>query len=135
MKEHSKKFIKFVFVGAVSAAANVGFLYIFVEVFALWYLLASFCSFAVSLVINFALNKVWTFEDRRARGTTGQFGRYMLLAVGNLAVNAFLLSFLVEVLHLWYLAAQIVVIGILAVLNFIAYRLFVFRPKTENSMP
>jgi len=58
------RFIKFSIVGSIGVGVNLGLLYILVECFGLYYLLAAAISIGASVVSNFILNDKWTWRDR-----------------------------------------------------------------------
>ena len=58
------RFIKFSIVGSIGVGVNLGLLYILVEWFGLYYMLAAAISIGASVVSNFILNDKWTWRDR-----------------------------------------------------------------------
>lgn len=73
------------------------------------------CARIVSGSYNFCVNKFFTFKNRGVRYT---FGRYVLLALGILAINSLLMYALVDVLGLPALAMKIVVECLLYIVSF-----------------
>jgi len=64
-KAHYKaivKFGKFLFVSVVALGVNLAFLYLFTDVFGIYYLVSQVFSILISLIINFFGNKFWTFR-------------------------------------------------------------------------
>lgn len=86
--------------------------------------LATALSFLSSLAWNYGLNHVWTF------GAEGQvprrLGRYLVVVAGNLVVTVALVSGL-SALGLHYIAAKLVAIAVVATVNYVLYREWVFR--------
>jgi len=84
-------------------------------------------AFGAGIVVNFLLQKFWTFEHRDTRLIHVQLVKFLLVAVLNMAVNAGAMALLVGVLDFWYLGAQAIVLASLTCLNFIAYRRYIFH--------
>ncbi|MDO8565356.1 MAG: GtrA family protein, partial [bacterium] len=93
----------------------------------LWYLLASTLAFCIALVTSFVLQKFWTFSDDPNKNILGQFSRFAIVSVCNLAINVTLMYISVDVLTMQYLAAQFIVTGLIAFFSFFIYRDLVFR--------
>jgi len=53
---------KFFVVNIVALVVNLFFLYIFVEYFGIWYVLAQFLAICVAMIVNFLGSKFWTFK-------------------------------------------------------------------------
>lgn len=58
----SKKYFKFFLVSILALIVNLTFLYIFTEIFNLWYIFSQIFAIGISLIINFIGNKLWTFK-------------------------------------------------------------------------
>lgn len=56
------KFGQFFFVSLIALGVNLSFLYLFTEVFGIYYLVSQVFAIIISLVINFIGNKLWTFR-------------------------------------------------------------------------
>jgi putative flippase GtrA len=120
--------VRFVIVGGISIATNLAVLRfvhgaLHVEITA-----ASTISFIASFVVNFGLNRVWTFESSDGP-VFGHLWRYLTLALLNLVLNAVMETSLV-VLGVPYLLAQACTTGTLAVLNFVVSSRWIFTTKT-----
>jgi dolichyl-phosphate beta-glucosyltransferase len=61
-KNYRKLFIKFLIVSTVGLLLTVSFMYLFVELLAIWYMLAKIITSGVVLSWNFLGNKLWTFK-------------------------------------------------------------------------
>lgn len=121
--------------GGTAALADLGVLYLLAEQAHWGHFAAVNVAFAVGIIVNFILQKFWTFEHRDLHTMHMQFLKFLLLAAGNMAVNAVGMALLVGALGFWYLGAQIVMLGSLACFNFLAYRRFIFRSHEEQTKP
>jgi len=59
------RLIKFAIVGTSGVVVNLGLLYILVEWFGLYYMLAAVISIGSSVLSNYILNDKWTWRDRK----------------------------------------------------------------------
>lgn len=124
------KVLRFLISGGISTAVDLALLLLFAEVFGLWYLLAAVLAFILAFFVSFGLQKFWTFQDHSREGVSMQASVYLLIALGNLALNTFLVYMFVEHLGFYYLLAQIVASMLIACESYFVYQKFVFRPVT-----
>ncbi len=94
------------------------------------YLLAYVASFVTGNITGYLLNARFTFAVR----TVSRLGaaRYMLVNALLLGVNTSALDFLVERMHMWYLAAA-VLLGVLNTpVSFLAQRFVTYRTSVRR---
>lgn len=60
--ELGKKYLRFGLVSVSALLVNLFFLYIFTEVFGIYYIISQILAIGISLIINFIGNKIWTFN-------------------------------------------------------------------------
>ncbi len=120
-------FTKSLAAGGIAALSDLILLSVLVEIFHAGYWFSVNTSFVLAILINFGLQKYWVFGVRDMPGTHGQFLRFFLMAIFNLAANSALMYLFVDVLSWWYLVAQALAIALLAALNFAVYRNYVFK--------
>jgi len=123
--------------GLVGIPIPIAFLYVWVSLLGLEksYLIGLLFGFILALITTFILQKYWSFRDSEPGGVPRQLFSYSVVAVLGLVLNAVLLigaKILIESLSLdffqgWYLIAQTVIIGIVAVFNFSLNFIFTFR--------
>lgn len=101
---------KFTIVGATGIGVNMFLLYVFHDSARLPLLLASPLAIEGSIASNFVWNDVWTF-GRRSRSIR-RFAKFNLVSIGSLVIQTGALYGIVAVLHLYYLAANLIAIGI-----------------------
>lgn len=66
----SVRFIKYCSVGFSGVGVNLIFLFIFADVMKLHVNLASALAIEISILTNYAINELWTFNDRRNEGSS-----------------------------------------------------------------
>ncbi len=60
--EIGKKYFQFGLVSVSALLVNLLFLYIFTEIFGIYYILSQILAIGIALIINFIGNKIWTFS-------------------------------------------------------------------------
>lgn len=113
--------VRFVAVGGSAAVVNVALLYILTDGLGVWYLASEVVAFSAALAVNFFLQKFWTFENPH-EGVARQGLLFILINLGNLALNTLILYLLVSEAHLWYIAAQLLASAVIAVESYFLYR-------------
>jgi dolichol-phosphate mannosyltransferase len=78
---------------------------------------------------NYALNRWWTFRDRRA-GIAAQGAQFFVISVASLGANLLVLHVLIT-LGLGKLVGQAIAIVLVTPLNFIGNKLWSFRRRPE----
>jgi len=56
-----KKYFQFALVSIIALIVNLFFLYLFTEIFGIYYLISQVLAIGIALIINFFGNKIWTF--------------------------------------------------------------------------
>ena len=138
-----KQIIKFTFVGAVAALADLSFYYLFLQILPEHILetfsnesIAKAMSFVIGTTVTYYLNKFWTWK-KKGRSTRGFIKFLVLYACSltmNVAVNALALYLLFnvpafQVLPKKYLLAFICAAGASAVVNFLGQKFWVFKAE------
>ncbi len=126
-----KLVIKYLFSGGAAVAVNLAALYIFTDVFEVWYVASSVIAFCISLSVGFLLQKFWTFHDNDMRRIKRQMALYTAVGVLNVILGPTLLYLVVETFALWYMLAQFLVMAVLAVESYLLNRFITFRKHTE----
>lgn len=118
---------RYLVAGITGAGTQIGLLYILTDVLGFWYLYSSIISFVIAIVISFILQKLWTFGDKKVRTAHHQFGKYLVVAVCGICINTAFMYILVDIVHIWYILAQIITGAVIAIFNFLMYKFFVFK--------
>ena len=103
----NRQFILYYFIGNIAVVMDLGLLYLFTEVFGLFYLLSATLSFCSALFVNYLLNKKYTFKNKSKKYLL----QYTVLFIGGLIAlgfNLLILWVLVERTGLWYIYSKII---------------------------
>ncbi len=124
---------RYLVAGGTGAFVNLGTLFVLVHFGEFYYLTGSVVSFLVAFSVSFILQKLWTFRDfEKNNALVGkQLYRYLLIALFNLFLNVLFMYFFVDIFGFWYMLAQFVSAGLIAILSYYLYKFFVFG-NTKN---
>ena len=123
---HTRIF-RFLLSGGTAFGTDIILLYLFTDIFGVWYLASAVAAFILAFGVSFTLQKFWTFKDNSRDGIHMQMGVYFFVAVINLALNTLLVYVFVERADLHYLFAQAVASALIAVESFFIYQHFIFK--------
>ncbi|MCL4467262.1 MAG: GtrA family protein [Chloroflexi bacterium] len=112
-----ERFLKFALVGISGLLVNTGVLYLGHEVGGLPLVLASALAVETAIVNNYLWNNLWTFSRRSF--TIRQFFRFNLVSLGGLVISVALLYAFVQFFGLYYLAANLLAVGMTTGWNFL----------------
>ncbi len=113
----SRRFQKFLLVGAIGLAVNQGALFTLVDQAGLAVAVASPIAIFLSMIVTFLLNERWTWHDRGQGRILHRALLYGSINSGGLLINWLTLVSLHQI-GLDYLIANLVGAGIAAVWNF-----------------
>jgi putative flippase GtrA len=115
--------VRFGITGLASVAVDVGVLAGLHSAAGAPLALATLAGYALGVVVNYSLNRNWTFKSERDHRQT--LIRYSALLVVNVAITEGVVLALTHV-GVYYLLSKLVAVAIIAVLNFFVGRHWVF---------
>lgn len=118
---------RFGVVGALVSVMHLLLVFFLTDIVGVWYLYSTVISYVVATISNFFFQKFYVMRHTETSETHIQFVKYILLALLCLLINTVGMYALVELLHIPYVYAQILVLGFLAAFTFIVSRTYVFR--------
>lgn len=124
MKELFKQIFKFGIVGVIAFIIDYGVLYVLVEIFSIYYLLASAISFTISVIFNYLASMKFVFERREDISRNKEFIVFVLLSIIGLLINQAIMWILVEKINIFYMLSKIVATVFVMVWNFASRKLF-----------
>jgi dolichol-phosphate mannosyltransferase len=127
--------LRFLISGGTAAAVLLLSLYIFTDIFHVWYLASSVIAFIFAFITSFTLHKFWTFQDRDVSRMAGQATGHLMVGLVNLVLNTSILFLIVEYGNQHYLLAQVLTSGLLAVGSFFIYKHVIFRKGKAGAAP
>lgn len=127
------KIVRYLISGGTAAFTNITLLYLFTDIFGIWYIASAAMAFALAFIVSFTLQKFWTFQDISKDQIHRQATVYLTVALSNLLINTSLLYMQVEYLGIHYIVAQLIASVFIAIESFFVYQIFIFKKKTENA--
>jgi putative flippase GtrA len=115
---------RFLIIGVLSFIIDAGTLFLTHGLLKMWLPLATTIAYAVAFTVNFGLNRVWAFGSTAA--VTGQATRYIALTGVNYLITLLIVDGLAA-LGMSYLLAKVIATAVIAGINYVAYRNWVFR--------
>lgn len=82
-------------------------------------------SYTTSVILNYSLNRKWSFQSKGAK--RWQIIRYILMLIINYLVSILIITFLVEKFGFWEELAKFISIGAIISWNFFALKYFVYQ--------
>ncbi len=111
--------VRFCVAGAAGVIAYYAALYGLTEYLGVWYVISAVIGFILNTGLNFTLQKFWTFENKEIHMVGRQLALYVVMTVCFLIGNTVCLYLMVEYLHIWYIAAQVILTAIISALSFV----------------
>ncbi len=118
------QFFRYIFVGGIAAVVNIGMLYIFTDIFKIYYLLSNVFSFSLGLIVNYILSKKFVFQDEKAISKSKEFIIYAIIGVLGLIIDTLLVGLMTSILGLYYMLSKIISTIIVFIWNFGARKIF-----------
>ena len=141
-RKEAKRFIKFMFVGAMGAIVDFGVLNLLAHVFDVPVTIAGVISFALAVTQNFLWNRYWTYPESRAFPAIPQYLQFFVINATALLIRVPILVLVpgpvISLLESWGVApataevlgnnfALALAVGIAMFWNFFVNRLITYR--------
>ncbi len=125
------RFVKFGIVGGSGILVNMGFLWLFTEVFGIYYLVSSVLAIFLAIINNFIWNDLWTWADRGKPGIRAYANRFfkffIVSSIAGYAGNLGILWVFTHFLQLHYLISNLIGIGVGTVVNYFLNNWWTFK--------
>ncbi|OHA17027.1 MAG: hypothetical protein A3C79_01960 [Candidatus Taylorbacteria bacterium RIFCSPHIGHO2_02_FULL_45_28] len=125
--------VRYAISGSLSSAIDILVFSFMMEISHLHYAIAAVISVTISFFARFYLQKTFAFKNRTL-DVHRQIMMYGVLYIFSIIMTIFFLYIFIDMLHLWYMFAQILTIGIVATFCFFIYRHVIFRPRLSNDI-
>ncbi|TYQ15466.1 UNVERIFIED_CONTAM: putative flippase GtrA [Acetivibrio alkalicellulosi] len=131
----SGQVIKFGIVGVSNTLVDTIVYWTAIEFMGINYQIAQILGYSFGIANSFLLNKIWTFKDSgKNKKTTEQLVKFVIINIVSLSLTLLALTLLVDTLGLDKLIAKLIVIVIAQIVNFLGYKLWVFRDSEKISI-
>lgn len=115
----STRVLRFLISGGIVSVLALILLYTFTEFFLFVYWVSNAIAAITSSLINFQLQRTWTFRDGNRNRTRGQFFEFAAKSTFLLTLDIALLPAFVEYTGLWYLWVKICLLPLIAVASYL----------------
>ena len=116
---------KFGVVGVLATVLDFLFLYLFTDVFGIYYLLSAAVSFVLSTLFNYVASMRFVFSSKFNKDEKSkEVLLFVILSVIGLLLNQFLMWLFVEKIALYYMLAKIVATFFVMAWNFISRKVW-----------
>ncbi|MEA2095912.1 MAG: GtrA family protein [Candidatus Cloacimonadota bacterium] len=120
-----EQFIKFGMVGLLNTLITISIIFIFMMLLNVSYILSNIIGYLFGFVNSFILNKIWTFKSKKPIGRESFF--FVLIFAICYLLQLLLLIVLKENLKIIPEYAQLIAMGLFAVLNFSGNKFITFK--------
>ena len=120
----SRQAFRYVVGGGLGTAVHLAVLTLMVEWYGMGVVYATVAGFMAALFISYVLNHYWTFQSQRRHASS--FWRYVLVCLSGLMLNTGMVYVMVEYFGWWYLSAQLCVILVVPISNYLLNRYWAF---------
>ncbi len=121
---------RYLVVGGLGTVTHLAVLALCVELLGINAVLGATAGFVAALSVSYVLNHYWTFQSRRSH--LSSLWRYVAVSLAGLALNAGMMYALIYFLHWWYFAAQLSVIWVVPLSNFLLNRYWTFSTESDS---
>ena len=111
------RFLKYASVGGSTFLFDLLLLYVFIDYFKIYYVLATAMAFGVAVSINYFASRRFVFKGT-LRAVHEGYGIFILIALAGLGAVTGLMILFVEVFHLHYIPARVITAGIVGMWNY-----------------
>ncbi|MFM0222412.1 GtrA family protein [Paraburkholderia dipogonis] len=126
----TRQFVRYIVAGGLGTLAHLAVLAACVELLGWRPVGGAVAGFCAALLISYGLNYQWAFQSRRSR--VAGFWRYVVVSLGGLCLNTGMVFALVNYAHCNYFSAQLYVIAIVPVCNFLINRYWTFDAARQT---
>lgn len=117
------RLLKFITAGGITVVVEF-FCYATLLAIELSPVLANAISYTVALSLSFFMNYTWVFRSNARVKMT--FTKYFLLAITNLFIGSVIIKVMIYDIHIDELIAKIIVMGMIALWNYVIYSKILF---------
>lgn len=123
------QFCRYACVGGLAFLLDFGCLFIFTEIFKIYYLTSAFLSFLLGLAVNYFLSISWVFNHRNIQNEWIEFSIFSIIGVVGIGINLMFIWFFTDITHLHYMGSKIITGGFVFLWNFFARKFLLFRTE------
>lgn len=129
-QQHAAQFYRFVFVGALNTAVDLGIFLFLNNLMVVHYIYCQIGGYSAGVFNSFIWNKYWTFQQpKKNQSLLSQFGKFLLVNGVSLLLTLIGLAILIDFWAVPAIAAKLLILFLSQLVNFAGYRFLVFGQK------
>ncbi len=113
-KKRFLEIVRFCFGGIIGVTSAYIILYVLTEYIGLWYLCSSIIAYIINQLVNFVIQKFWTFRNKDSKEVPKQLSLYLGIAFIYFLINTIMMYILTDYCHFYYIVSQIIMTGVLS---------------------
>jgi putative flippase GtrA len=121
------QFFRYIFVGGAAFIVDFVSLFIFTDIFGVYYLISAAIAFILGLVANYALSINWVFNKRTLENRWSEFTIFAVIGIIGLGLNELIIWLFTDYVGLYYLISKIIAAALILFWNFFARKFTLFR--------
>lgn len=122
------RIFRFLGVGGFCAGLSLIMMFILTSLIQINYLISSVITILVTNFIGFYLNKYYTFQTKK-KLFWRELWKYYSVMLSSYIFNIFAMYVLVDLINIWYLYANMLLIAVLTPVNYFFHKKWSFRKK------
>ena len=112
------QFFRYGFVGGIAAVVNIGMLYVFTDLFHIYYIVSNILAFLLGLITNYILSKKFVFSSEVNISAIKEFIIYSIIGVFGLGFDTIFLWLFTDMVGIYYLASKLLSTASVFIWNF-----------------
>lgn len=121
------QFFRYIFVGGAAFIVDFSSLFIFTDIFGVYYLISAALAFILGLIANYALSINWVFNKRTLDNKLSEFTIFAFIGIIGIFLNVVIIYLFTEYAGFFYLFSKIIAAALILFWNFSARKITLFR--------
>lgn len=121
------QFFRYIFVGGAAFIVDFISLYVFTDIFGVYYLISAAIAFTLGLIANYMLSISWVFNKRTLDNVWSEFIIFAVIGAIGLGLNELIIWLFTDYVGLFYLVSKIIAAALILFWNFSARKVTLFR--------
>lgn len=124
IKALTGQFLRFGMIGIIATLIDYAVLFVLLEFFGIYYLIANAVAFTVSVVFNYLGSMKFVFSGREGMSRRKEFVIFVILCVIGLLLNEVLMWIGVDLCHLYSMVSKLFATVVVMLYNFVTRKIF-----------
>jgi putative flippase GtrA len=120
-------FFKFLLIGGFCTLQNIIWLYVLTTILGLHYLISTTILAIVVNSLGFYLNRRFAFKKRGKENFLYELWKYHTVMLSSFLIVLVSMYILVDIFHIWYLLANIIITICMVLYNFLMHKKWTFK--------